>query len=262
MQGPETVTLGIADGIARIVLADPDNRNAVTARSSAAFLAAAQQAVSAPEVRVIVLSGTGDFFCVGGHIGEFISTDVGLPAHIATLTDNIHGGIRHLVRSSIPVVVGLNGMVAGGGVGIMLTGDVIVAKRSARVNSGYTRSALTPDAGLTWHLPRLIGHARAFEVVAFNEFISAQQALEFGLVSRVVDDEAFEAELEAVVESLNRSVGTVLGDPKRLLRQAAGETLEAQLHAEAAVIAARVALPETVEKLAAFASRQSAKGQR
>ena len=152
-------------------------------------------------------------------------------------------------------------MAWGGGVGLMLSGDVIVANRSARINSGYTRSGLTPDAGLTWHLPRLIGHARAFEIAAFNEFISAQQALELGLVSRVVDDEAFEAELESVVERLKGSVGSVLGDTKRLLRQGAVQSLEAHLDAEALAIAARVNLPETVEKLAAFASRQTGKEQ-
>lgn len=259
MERPEPVTIRIADGVARIVLADPDNRNAVTARSSAAFLAAARQAVTCPDVRVIVLSGAGDFFSVGGDIGEFMASEGALPQHLATLTDNIHGGIRLLVQSSIPVVVGLNGMVAGGGIGMMLAGDVIVTKRSARIASGYTRSGLTPDAGLSWHLPRLVGHARAFEILAFNEFVSAEQALDLGLVSRVVEDEAFEAEVEAVIERLKGGVGTVLGDTKRLLRQGIKNTLDEHLDAEAQSIALRVGLPETVEKLAAFASRNAGK---
>jgi len=262
MERPEPVTIRIADGVARIVLADPDNRNAVTARSSAAFLDAARQAVTSPDVRVIVLAGTGDFFSVGGDIGEFMANEGALAQHLATLTDNIHGGIRHLVQSSIPVVVGLNGMVAGGGVGMMLAGDVIVARRSARIASGYTRSGLTPDAGLSWHLPRLVGHARAFEILAFNEFLTAGQALDLGLVSRVVEDEAFEQELETVIDRLKGGVGTVLGDTKRLLRQSAGQTLDSQLEAEARAIALRVGLPETVEKLAAFAGRNAGKGQR
>lgn len=255
MDATGPVTLTITNGVARIVLDDAANRNAVTAQSSAAFLAAARQAVSAPDVRVILLTGTGDVFSVGGDIGEFMANEPALSQHLDVLTGNIHGGIRLLVEANVPVVVGLNGMVAGGGVGMMLAGDVIVAKRSARIASGYTRSGLTPDAGLTWHLPRLVGHARAFEIVAFNEFVSAEQALDLGLVSRVVDDEAFETELESVVEKLKNSVGSVLGDTKRLLRQAAGQSFANQLDAEARAIAARVSLPETLENLAAFVGR-------
>ncbi len=247
----------VADGVARIVLDDPAKRNAVTARSSAAFLAAARRAVNDSDVRVIVLTATGDFFSVGGDIGEFMANEHALSQHLEVLTDNIHGGIRHLVDAPVPVVVGLNGIVAGGGVGMMLAGDVIVAKRSARIASGYTRSGLTPDAGLTWHLPRLLGHARAFEILAFNEFVSAEQALPLGLVSRVVDDDQFEAELETVIEKLNGSVGRVLGDTKRLLRQSPDAAFEAQLDAEAQAIAMRVGLPETVERLDAFARRDA-----
>ncbi len=254
--GPsEPVTVTIADGVARITLDDASNRNAVTVRSSASFLRASRQAVTDPTVRVIALSGAGDYFSVGGDIEEFLANDDNLPGHIATLTDNIHGGIRHLVQAPIPVVVGLNGVAAGGGVGMMLSGDVIVAKRSARINSGYTRSGLTPDAGLTWFLPRLVGHARAFEIMAFNEFLSASEALDLGLVSRVVGDADFAVEFEAVVDRLKCMPGAVLGATKRLLRQAAGATLESHLEAEACAIANQVALPETLEKLASFAKR-------
>ncbi len=254
---PEPVRLAIADSVARITLDDPANRNAVTLRSSAAFLEAARQSVTAPGIRVIVLTGTGDVFSVGGDIGEFVASEESLSQHVAILADNIHGGIRHLVEARIPVVVGLNGLAAGGGVGMALCGDVILAKRSARIASGYTRTGLTPDAGLTWNLPRLVGHARAFEIVAFNEFLSAQQALELGLVSRVVDDDDYEPGLEAVIERLKGGVGSVLGEAKHLLRQSAGQSFESHLDAEAQAIAARVGLPETLERLKAFARGQT-----
>jgi 2-(1,2-epoxy-1,2-dihydrophenyl)acetyl-CoA isomerase len=248
----EPVELRIEDGVARITLCDPDNRNAVTIRSAEAFARTTRQATTDPSVRVIVLVGTGAFFSVGGDIAEFLANKDDLAAHLAVLTDNIHAGVRHLVHARAPVVVGLNGIAAGGGVGMMLTGDVIVARQSAKINSGYTRSGLTPDAGLSWFLPRLVGHARAFEIVAMNEFISAETARELGLVSRVVADEDFEAELEATVERFKAMAGTVLGDAKRLLRQAAGATLDAHLEAEAESIAARVRTAETRAILDAF----------
>ena len=255
MEGAAPVTLSVADGVARITLDDPANRNAVTQRSSAAFLKAARDAVTHPEVRVILLVGSGGYFSVGGDIEEFLASGEGMERHVATLTDHIHSGIRHLVQAPIPVVVGLNGIAAGGGVGMMLSGDVIVATRSAKINSGYTRSGLTPDAGLTWFLPPLVGHARAFEIVAFNEFLSAELALSLGIVSRVVDDANFEAELETVVERLMSMPGPVLGEAKRLLRQGADAILERQLDTEARQIIKSVGRPDTLRALRVFAKR-------
>ncbi len=251
----EPVKLAVADGVARITLDDATNRNSVTVRSSAAFLRACRRAATDPSVRVIVLVGQGNYFSVGGDINEFLANGDDLPGHIAVLTDNIHSGIRHLVHAASPVVVGLNGIAAGGGVGMMLSGDVIVAKRSARINSGYTRSGLTPDAGLTWFLPRLVGHSRAFEIAAFNDFISADDAKLLGIVSRVVDDADFNEELESVVARLLAAPGSVLGETKRLLRRSASSSLESQLDAEALAIAKRVTMPETLERLARFAKR-------
>jgi 2-(1,2-epoxy-1,2-dihydrophenyl)acetyl-CoA isomerase len=255
MTGSEPVELRIDDGVARIILNDPGNRNAVTARSAEAFARAARQAAIDPTVRVILLTGTGAFFSVGGDIGEFLSNEADLSGHLAVLTDYIHAGVRHLVHARAPVVVGLNGIAAGGGVGIMLSGDFIIAKESAKINSGYTRSGLTPDAGLSWFLPRLVGHVRAFEIIAFNEFLSARQALDLGVLSRVVADGEFEAELEAAVGRLKAMPGNVLGDAKRLLRHAADVTIDVQLEAEAESIAARVRTPETRAILNGFLKR-------
>jgi 2-(1,2-epoxy-1,2-dihydrophenyl)acetyl-CoA isomerase len=215
----EPVDLCVENGVARITLNDPGNRNSTTARSAEAFARVTRIAANDTSVRVILLTGKGAFFSVGGDIGEFLEHEADLSAHIAILTDYIHAGIRHLTRAPAPVIVGLNGIAAGGGVGIMLTGDFIIAKRSARINAGYTRSGLTPDAGLSWFLPRLIGHARAFEVVALNEFLSAEAAQDLGIVNRVVDDEAFDIEIEAMASRLARMAPGVLGDAKRLLRR-------------------------------------------
>src|SRR5690606_10504128 len=104
-----------------------------------------------------------------------------------------------LNRLAAPVVAAVNGMAAGGGFSLVCMSDLAIATRSARFNFAYTRSALTTDGGATWFLPRLVGLQRAFDILATNPTLDAEEAARLGIIARVVDDDRFETEVEALV---------------------------------------------------------------
>jgi 2-(1,2-epoxy-1,2-dihydrophenyl)acetyl-CoA isomerase len=150
------------------------------------------------------------------------------------------------------VVVALNGMAAGGGFSLVCAADLVFARRSARLNSGYTRSGLTPDAGATYTLPRLVGSRKAFELMALNPTLTADEAQTLGIVSRVFDDDAFEAGVDAAIAGIARMTPGILAKLKRLVREGATRTLADQLDAEGLSIAGCASSPETLARLKAF----------
>jgi 2-(1,2-epoxy-1,2-dihydrophenyl)acetyl-CoA isomerase len=239
-------------GICRIIFADAPNRNAVNHQFAQEFARVTRQAATDPAIRVIEVTAQGPYFSVGGDLQEFVSEADRVRDHVLALTDLVHTGVRHLCQAAAPVVIGLNGMAAGGGFSFLLSADVVIAARSARLNSGFTKSGLTPDCGATWLLPRLVGHLRAFEIMALNETMTASEAQALGLVTKVVEDAAFADELARLTEKLAAMPAGVLGRLKILLRQAAGRALEAQLDQEAEAISTRAALPDTIDRLRQF----------
>lgn len=246
------VELKIDDGVARIVLANPAGRNAVDLQCAREFAHAATQAAADPSVRAIVLQALGDFFCVGGDIQDFVANLSRIEVHVLEIASTVHVGVRQLVNAEAPFIVALGGVAGGGGFSLVCCADMVIAKRSARLTSAYTRSGLTPDAGATYFLPRLVGRRKAFEILAFDPTLTADEACALGLVNRVVEDGDFEAEIEKLMAALRAAPPGALAGLKRLLNQSDGQTLEAQLDAEARSIARQSASVETRALLQKF----------
>lgn len=247
-----SIDFRITDGIARITLDDQANRNAVNLQFCGEFAKAARQAATNTTVRVILVEARGRFFSVGGDLNEMLAEADRAQDHVQSMVDLFHVGISHLHRAPSPVVVALGGMAAGGGFSLVLAGDLVVAKRSAKLNSGYTRSGLTPDGGGTWLLPRLVGHQRAFEIMALNETLSAETARALGLVTRLVEDEAFDEDIERLLATLSAMAPGVLGTLRRLMREGATRSFGSHLDAEGEQIARRAGTPETQAILRSF----------
>jgi 2-(1,2-epoxy-1,2-dihydrophenyl)acetyl-CoA isomerase len=247
------ITLDKTDQVARLIFDNPANRNAVDLPFCEQFAAAAMSCAADSSLRVIVIEARGAYFSVGGDLADFLLHESDIEHYVLQCTSQFHAGIRHLAQARAPVVVALNGMAAGGGFSIVCGADLVVAKRSARLNSGYTRSGLTPDGGGTFLLPRLVGWQRAFTIMALNETITADQACDLGLVTRVVDDERFEEEIAALITALKGS--EALGDLKALMRAGANRSFSEQLDAEAFAIARRAGSAETLARLRAFLKR-------
>lgn len=252
----EKIRFGLTDGVARIVLADSANRNAVDLRFTQEFADAARRCEAAPGLRAVLLAAEGEVFSVGGDLRDFLAHRADIRAHVREMTVNFHAGILTLNRLDAPVVCAVNGTAAGGGFSLVCMADLAIAKRSAKFNFAYTRSGLTPDGGATWFLPRMIGLQRAFDLLATNPTLSAGEALELGILARVVDDGQFDAEVEALVARLAAAPAGALGRLKRQLRASAANSLEQQFELEGAGIAEQAAQPATLAMLEAFLNRK------
>ena len=248
----EKIKFSITDGVARIILDDPDNHNAVGSQMARELASAAIACEAEPGLRAVLLTATGDQFSVGGDLNEFLRERDHIRDHIREMATYFHLAITVLNRLEAPVVAAINGIAAGGGFSLACMSDLAIAKRSAKFNLAYTRSGLTPDGGSTWFLPRLVGAQKAFDIMATNPTLSAEEACELGLIARVVDDELFEEEVEAILQTVANSPSNAVGRAKRLLRASLSNSLEQQLELESYSVASIASSPETLKTLEAF----------
>lgn len=168
-----------------LTLNDPASLNAMTPELLGDLARAVGEMGVDPGIRALILTGEGRGFCSGQNLKAFNS-----------LGDNIYVGVmshywpalQALRECQMPVVVAVNGVAAGGGFSLAMSGDIILAARSASFIQVFSRIGLVPDLGSTWLLPRLIGRQRALDLMLLNEPLSAERAKEWGLVRDVVDD--------------------------------------------------------------------------
>ena len=248
----DKIRFSIADGIARIVMDDAAHHNVIGAQFTQELARAAIACETTPGVRVILLTASGDEFSVGGDLNEFLRERDHLQSHVREMAAWFHLAIAVLNRQPAPVVCAVNGIAAGGGFSLVCMSDLAIARRSAKFNLAYTRSGLTPDGGATWFLPRLVGTQRAFDIMATNPTLSAERACELGIIARVVDDERFSEEVEAVLRQLANTPSNAAARAKRMLRASLSNAFEQQLELEAQMIAESAANPETLRTLEAF----------
>ena len=250
------IDFSITDGIARIVLAGPENHNTVDAVFACEFERAAIACENEPGLKVVLLSALGEVFSFGGDLRSFVENKERIRDYIREMAIRFHSAVAMLHRLPVPVVAAVNGTAAGGGFSLVCMADLAIAKRSARFNAAYTRSGLTPDGGMTYFLARLVGAQRAFDIMATNPTLSADEAQELGIIARVVDDEVFDDEVENLVGQLAATPSGAVGAMKTLLRSSFSNSLEEQLELEGKSIASNAALPETMDMLEAFLNRR------
>ena len=168
-----------------LTLDEAASLNAMTPALLGDLAAAIGEMGSDNSVRALVLTGAGRGFCSGQNLKAFQSLGDDLVAGIMRL---YWPAFKALRECRVPVVVAVNGVAAGGGFSLAMSGDLIVAARSATFIQVFSRIGLVPDLGSTWLLPRLIGRQRALELMLFNEPLSAEKAADWGIVREVFDD--------------------------------------------------------------------------
>jgi 2-(1,2-epoxy-1,2-dihydrophenyl)acetyl-CoA isomerase len=199
-----------------LTLDDPASLNAMTPELLGDLAQAVGEMSLDPGIRALVLTGEGRGFCSGQNLKAFQS-----------LGDNIYTGVmRHywpamqaLRECRMPVVVAVNGVAAGGGFSLAMSGDIILAARSASFIQVFSRIGLVPDLGSTWLLPRLIGRQRALDLMLLNEPLSAERAKEWGLVREVVDDARLLDEAKALARRLADGPTRALVATRQLLEE-------------------------------------------
>lgn len=233
----QALLLDVKDQVATITLNRPDAYNALNLALAREVFHAVLEVDEDRDVRCVVLTGAGRAFCAGGDVRDFADNLPKVGVLLKELTTYLHGAVSRLCRTPKPVIMGVNGVAAGGGMSLALSGDLVLAAESARFTMAYSKIAATPDGSSSYFLPRLIGLRRAFELHSTNRILSAKEALDWGLVNRVVPDAEFPQALAGLARELAQGPTLAFGGAKLLFHQSTQESLETQMELEAQFIA-------------------------
>ena len=225
----ESIIFSSADRIARIVLNRPDRLNSFTRAMHAELRDAL---ANLGEARVLILTGAGRGFCAGQDLNDRAvapgeSVDLG-----ETVDECWNPLIRTLATLPQPVIARINGVAAGAGANIALACDLVIAGKSAKFIQSFSALGLIPDSGGSWHLPRLVGQARALGLALTGEPLSADKAAEWGLIWKCVDDDALDAEIDVVAAKLASLPPLGLAAIKSMIRSTGQRTLDQELDLE------------------------------
>ncbi|MBD5606813.1 MAG: enoyl-CoA hydratase/isomerase family protein [Candidatus Eremiobacteraeota bacterium] len=251
------LVLTIESGIARLTLDRPDLGNALTSEASKKLGEAIDRIAADPGVRVVVLTGNGKMFSAGGDIREFVTTLDSLADLIGDELVHLNETLLKLAALPVPVIAALNGPVAGGGIGLALTADVVISAASARFRAGYAAIGLSPDAGTSYQLTRLMGPQRAKEFLFTNRFLDSAEALAVGLVAKVVPDADLVRETDAMARTIAAMPPGALAAVKSLVNAAATESHAAILAREREWMMVNAATPDAREGIRAFMERRA-----
>ena len=252
----DTVLYDVRDRVARLTLNRPQSLNALNLDMIEALRVASARAEADPEVRAILLCGAGEHFMAGGDL-KWFREQLALPPHERqplferTISD-VHQTTLQLRRCGKPVVAAVRGAVAGFGLSLMLAADLALAADDAYFTLAYCNIALSPDGGATWSLPRTVGMKRAAEIALLGDRFDAAQALDWGLLNRVVAGSELLPQAEKLAARLAAGPAEALASTKRLLNASLDNSLAEQLHAEQRAFASCGVNADFGEGLAAF----------
>lgn len=256
MSGP--VLLDLEDGIARVRLNRPEVSNAVDGPSLRALHEVLLRCHADPDVRVVVLSGEGRNFCTGGDVKTFAGHGEELPAYLRDATAWLQIVTTTMINLKAPLVVAVQGFAAGGaGFGFACAADLLVAEESARFFSGAARVGMAPDAGTTVTLSRIVGLRRAMDLLLTNPTLTAGQAHDLGLVSRVVPDGELGSAVDELARDLAAQAPLALAATKKMVWSGLGAGVEQQLAEEARVVSELSGTHDAREGLAAVLERRT-----
>lgn len=243
-------------GVRTITLNRPERLNAVNPALAESFPEAMRAAAAEDAVRVVVVTGAGRGFCAGLDLAE--PAGIG-PSRASQLDPYYWVGrwVHSIVSCEKPVIAAINGPAAGAGFGLALACDLRVMASGASCTAGYVRRGLSPDAGVTWFLPRLIGHARAADIMLTGRDVKADEAERIGLVSAVHDSAVFGDRVAAYAAALAGGPPIAMALTKRLLLSSSDATLDAQLREELTHIKTCFASADVREALAAFKEKRA-----
>lgn len=255
----------VTDGLARITLNRPQRLNAFNSELAHAWAETTTAVVADSSVGAVLLEGAGPSFCAGGDVLD-MAQSMGSGAEITALADVINSGIRALVESPIPVVAAAHGTTAGGGLGILLCSDYAIVGSNSKLGSLYANIGLTPDLSVSAQLARAVGERRALQLVLQDRLLSAEEAVEWGLVAEVVDGEdaaqiaaGVRQRAEAVAAFWLQGAYRAYGEAKRLVRSQPARSFAEQLSEEARMIGTSFDREEAQARVAAFAAASAAR---
>ncbi|MFC0522710.1 enoyl-CoA hydratase-related protein [Pontibacillus salicampi] len=225
----ETIAYDVTDGVATITLNRPDKLNAITLQLNSELRKAVKQASSDHEVRAVVLTGAGRAFCSGQDLGDVEEgTDYG-----EVLRTSYAPVVKEIDACEKPIIAAVNGVAAGAGFSLALACDFRLVSDKATFVEAFVHIGLIPDAANLYYLPKLIGQAKALELALLGEKISAEEAKELNLVTRLFAADDFEEEVRAFALHVAQMPTKAIGLIKRYMKEGWNTSLPAYLEKEA-----------------------------
>jgi 2-(1,2-epoxy-1,2-dihydrophenyl)acetyl-CoA isomerase len=235
----------------------PDRLNALDFAVAEALLAALKRVDADTSVKAVTLTGEGRAFMAGGDLSVFQQAGDKAPEVAGKLIGLFHEIVLLIRNMRPPVVAGVQGAVAGGGLGLALACDLVIAADDAKFVPAYTRLGTNPDGGTTWSITRTIGKRRAMEWSMLGDPMSAEEAARVGLINRVVPAARLTEEITAYAKRISEGPAFAFASVKKLVNDAPTSTFEQQLDAERAGFMRAAATADFREGIAAFFERRS-----
>jgi 2-(1,2-epoxy-1,2-dihydrophenyl)acetyl-CoA isomerase len=252
----ETLTFEQRGPVTRIALNRPaaNGMNDVMTRE----LAEAATHCDTAATKVVVLTGTGRFFCAGGDLKAMAASPLGAGPFVQGIADDLHRAIATFARMDAVLITAVNGAAAGAGFSLAMIGDLVLATESASFTMAYTRAGLSPDGSSSYYLPRLIGVRRTQELMLTNRTLSARQALEWGLLTEVTADDELAARTDALATQIASAAKGSSSAVKKLLLATFSNELEQQMELEGKLISACADTADGREGIDAFLGKRPA----
>jgi 2-(1,2-epoxy-1,2-dihydrophenyl)acetyl-CoA isomerase len=248
----ETILLERFSAVAVVRLNRPTAANCLNEKMAAELADVAASIESDDGVRSVVLTGSGRFFCAGGDVKEMHSFGDETASRVKRMADAAHRAISSLARMRAPVVVAVNGIAAGGGFGLAMAGDIVLAAESASFTMAYTKAGLSPDGSSTFFIARHIGLRRLQELVFTNRTLNAKESVDWGLVTRIASDSALMNDALSLATDLSQGPVGSHAAIKQLLLTTFQNGLETQMEIEGREIASAAASADGREGIRAF----------
>ena len=229
----QAVWLEIHNGVAQIIMSEPDTLNALSEQMAEGLKKAVQRVKEDDAIRAVILTGSGRAFSAGGNIKGF-PTDA-KPAVIRTYIHDTIGFIKDLAQLEKPTIAAVNGHCVGAGLSLALACDFVISIREARFSLGFHKIGLVPDLGALYHLPRVVGMAKAKELAMTNRILTSEEAVAYGICLEVVENEGLIDRAQQLANELAQSATVALAFTKTVLNHSFETTLDDILQEEAYV---------------------------
>lgn len=226
------LTLEFDHGLAILTFNNPSRGNVLDLAMARAFASAIEKVAEDNSVRALLITAQGKQYCVGGDVNSMADTSRPLLDTLRELLEPVHVAMALMAKFRFPVVCAINGAVGGGGIGLALCGDIVLAAESMKLRGGYSALGLTPDVGGSWFVTRRAGAARAREIYLTNRPLSSQQCLRIGLVDAVHPDAELHDAALKLAKQLAQGPAEAQARIKSLISHAHHHTLEQHLDAE------------------------------
>ncbi|GFE84282.1 2-(1,2-epoxy-1,2-dihydrophenyl)acetyl-CoA isomerase [Steroidobacter agaridevorans] len=229
----QTILFEVSGGVARLTLNRPDRLNSFNVQMHKEVREALSQLTNNSEARVLVFSGAGRGFCAGQDLGDRAVAPGGQGVDLGDSIENYYKPLVLALRNlPMPVIGAINGVAAGAGANIALACDLVIATKSASFVQAFSKLGLVPDSGGTWFLPRLLGNARAMGLALLGDKLPAEQAAQWGLIWRCVEDVEFNSTVDQLATQLAAAPTRGLARTKQAIYESWSHSLEQQLDQE------------------------------